>query len=248
MLLIGYLIPFSLFLGLTIWVRTLVDVLRYEQDYFWLFLTLLLPPVGVPLYWINFRILGDERRGLTYMRRRRLALARAQELEKLILEGDMPARREELAGIYFDQKLWDEALRHLGPLLDMDEENLRAQYMTGVCLIQKEKNEAAIPHLQYVVEQQPGFQVWGAYLALAEAQEKAGRLEESLASYEDIERHISFPEATYKHACLLDKMGQSARGRQLLQELIRDYKEDHGFAQRRDRPWIEAAKRVLKQR
>ena len=265
------LIPISLLLLATFWTWAIINVLRHEQSYVWLYVLFLLPFLGLmvfvtqvfnkPLlslwtllglwltgilgYWVNFALLGDEKRGLSHHMNRWARARRIAELEwELADGGDVAARRAELAELYLGQGDWSNALRHLKVVLDHDPEDIRSQHHAAVALINSGRKEAALPHLQFIFEEKPDYLTWAVSLRYADLLEELNRPQEALAVLDRIRQRIAPPEVVVRRARLQKQLGQPG-WEQDLQQLL---EHPEGGRTGPHRPWMEEARRLLGKR
>jgi len=241
-----YLIPLTFLLLLSLWMWALIDALRRERDYLWLILVVFIPPLGVALYLVNFLILGDEERGLTAFRRRIDRERRIFELKQQIREEDFPARREELARLLFESGQWRDCLTHLEKALDIDPENLRAQYMAGRCLAELDEYDKALAHLDYVFHEEPAYDHYRAGILYARVLEAAARRQEALKVFERLRERTTTPEIRVRHALVLTRENQNDKAREELESLLADYRdESENIHAARDKPWLDTARKLL---
>ena len=240
-----YLIPAALLIAWALWVWTLCDSLREEREYLWLWLLVVFPPLSVPLYLVNFYVLGDEKRGLTSIRRARHAERRIIEIRHDLLDAEIAGHREELADLLHERGRPEEALVELKPLLDRDPENLRAQYLAARVLLELGRNEAALPHLDYLYSEDRGYHGWRAAMLFASTLEKLGRDEEALRVHAGIMRGNSIPEVVYLYSRLLIRAGRKQEAVELLRTTTEEFAAQPDYNAKRDRPWIKRAKALL---
>ncbi len=238
-------VPIVLFVFLVGWVWALIDALRKEREYFWVVLLVLAPPVGLAGYVLNFLILGDTERGLGAARHRSERRQKIEDLrgDKEALE--IPANREELARLLFEEGDYEEALSELKRLLDTDPENLQAQYLAARCLLGLSKFEAARPHLEYVVEESPSYDGGLAALRHALLLERLGDWKAALAVYERARDNLALTETRYHHARVLAEHGRAREARDILRNIV---EHDEGTPQFRagvDEQWVRSARKLL---
>ncbi|CAN5430769.1 hypothetical protein BH09SUM1_BH09SUM1_04510 [soil metagenome] len=240
-----FLIPILSFAFLVLWVWALINTLRFERSYFWLWVLVLIPPLALPAYWLNFTILGDEKAGLTRQLRKHGSAREAKRLEALLVDSDFPGRRFELAQLYFEQGRIDEALQNLKRVLDYDEENIRAQYLTARALIIKQMDTAAEPHLAYVVECDPSHAGWNAQKEYAALLARLGKRDEAINEYRKLITRIGAPESIFHYAQLLYAAGRKEEARAAAERLLADYQRTPGVFTRADAQWIKNARTLL---
>jgi hypothetical protein len=242
-----FLIPIISLTLLSSWVWAICRVLRFEQDYLWLWLMILLPPIGFPLYLINFFLLGDEKSGATAIKRNWKSNRRLRQLKESLAEASIPANWEELAGIYIGKENWEEALKALKHSLDADAENIKIQYMAAQCLIQLGKFEAALPHLEYIYDENPSALSWQPALELALT---LGFLNQPQRA-EKVFRHVlsrsRTPAVVFRFARYLTQSNQEAEATELLENILHDYDNDGDLLRTGDQKWLEKSRQLLKE-
>ncbi len=241
---LALLVPIFFTAFLVVWTWAIVDSLRGERDYLWVVLLAFLPPLGVPLYGLNFLVLGDERNGLTAVKRRHAAEKRIRELRAAIAEHPILGQREELARALFDLGRYEEALAELKHLLDYDPEDPRVQYLTAQALERTGRTDAALAHYDYILEEAPSFGSWRAAIDYSSLLYQQGDLDKARAVLKRVHREYAIPEVSYRLAHVLADQDDGNAAAQLLDELIRSFEESPTFNLSRDRPWIQRARQL----
>jgi tetratricopeptide (TPR) repeat protein len=241
-----YVLPLAALALLTFWVVMICKALREEHDYVWVVLLVVLPPLGLPLYLVNFYILGDKARGLTAIRVRNRREREAEVLELEFRTSHIPALQERLCELYFTGEKWEKCLEHLKPALDRDPDNLRLQYLAARTLLALNRQDAAIQHLAFIVETDQRYDAWKAMLLLAQVLEVQGRRDEALQYYDRLARNVTFPEALYHHALAYWDSERREEVRETLQKMIASYDADPGGHPAADRHWVEEARKLVK--
>ncbi len=238
-------IPILLFIFLAAWVWALIDALSKERDYFWVILLAFLPPVGLAAYVLNFAVLGDTKRGVGAVRVRSERRRRIEEMRADTETRDIPANREELARLLFEEEDYQEALGELKPLLDTDPENLQAQYLAARCLLGLEQYDRARPHLEYVFEESPAFDGGLAALRYALLLERLGDWKAALHAYERTRKNLALTETRYHHARVLAGHGRAAEARKILKSIVEHDQETPQFRAGLDEKWVRSARKLL---
>jgi hypothetical protein len=230
-------------IGLILWLFCLVDTLRRQREYIWIYLLVFTGPVGMILYLVNFYVLewaGWRRLDVALKDRHRM-----KQLERELVASEIPGHRLELAQIYFRQGRHVDCVRTLKPALDEDPENPRSQYTAGAALLELGRSNEAIPHLEYVVEEEPYFDFGEGPMALARAYEKAGREEEALRTFRKVLNKYRRADAVVRKADLLVRRGEVEEARGDLEQLLRESAAAPGFNRRAERQWIQRARALL---
>lgn len=231
-------------LGSLLWIFCVIDTLRCQREYVWILLLIFTGPVGVILYLLNFYVLewaGWRRLDVIWKDRGRM-----RQLERELLVTEIPGYRMELAQIYFRQRRYLDCIRSLKPALDNDPENPRAQFIAGSALVELGRAVEAIPHLEYVVEEDGWYDFGEGPMMLAVAYELAGRKDDALAMYGKVLQKYRRADAVVRRATLLVEQGDTEAARHTLEQLLRESSAAPHFSRRAERIWIARAKALLR--
>jgi len=229
--------------GSLLWVFCIVDTLRRQREYVWILLLIFLPPLGVIAYLLNFYVFewaGWRRFDVMWKDRSRM-----RQLERELEANEIPGHRQELAQIYFRQKRYLDSIRMLKQSLDDDPEDLRSQFTAGAALTELGRPDEAIPHLEYVVEEEPYYDFGEGPMALAVAYEKAGQPDEAIATYRRVLQKYRRADAVVRKAQLLIARGETEEPRRELDQLLREASAAPTFSRRAERRWLSRARTLL---
>lgn len=215
--LLAFSIPIVFATGVLLWAAALISVLREERSYTWLIVLLLGAPVAVPVYWLNFLLLGDP---IGRWWHRQVLMARIEQLREQQQGGDVLGRRRELAEALMDLGDWKGALAELKVLLDRDPEDLKFQFLAGKCLARLGRHDAAIVHLAYVVEADPLYLQGTALNLLAISRREVGDLAGALEALDQLRRRLFLPHCELMRAGLLLDLGRRDEAAAALRELL----------------------------
>ncbi|MCC5877485.1 MAG: tetratricopeptide repeat protein [Candidatus Sumerlaeia bacterium] len=238
-----FLIPTTFLALLVLWTWALIETLRREQSYWWLLFVLFLPPVAIPVYFVNFFLLNDPI-GKEIERIR--LLAKADRLREQIAESDILARREELYRVLIDLEKWQQAVEELGILVDRDDTSLRYQLDLGRCLLQLEKPQNAAAHLRFVVDSEPRYSQGDARLFLALALEQIGDVEGAIFELREAISYLERPRFLYELARIQMANGQEQEAQAMLRRLLESHRDDADFFAGTNRKWANAARKLLR--
>ncbi len=229
---------------LAFWIYCLVDALREDRSWIWIALLAFIPVLSAFAYFLNFKAFGAPSRGLLdgwYG-----DSARLRELQKQARELDVPGVNREIADIYFRRGDYNEALATLKRVLDQDGEDLRSQYQAGVCMTVLGKPEAAIPHLEFVLDQDARYGFGDAHLAMANAFLAVGENERAFDLYTHVVENFNVPEAVVRYARMLMERGERDRAQLALRTMLGKVGSLLPEDLARHRPWIRKAAEDLR--
>lgn len=241
-----YLLPAGGFLFAAIWIWCLCRAVMDGRDYYWLWLLLMFPPLGVILYAVNF-LFVDERRG--HMGRFMGRISDAKELRRLRIEietSDMPAKRERLAALLLDRDEPAEALKHIAVALEHNPEDLRPQFLAGRALMALGKYDRALSHLEFVTGEAPDYNYWQATLLRAQTLDALGRGPEAVPFYKTILERTGIASAVVPAAERLMALGEREAALTKLRRLVDEHRTGVESIRRQDKPFLRKAKKLLR--
>lgn len=232
-----------------LWVWATVDCAIAQRNYVWL-----VAVAGAPIlvyftaaaYFINFKLLpaiGQLPIDEVIARRRR-----ERALRGVVADRGLVSDHFALADHYFDAQQWQPCLAALKPVLDAEEDNLRAHYRAGVSLLRLGRAAAAAEHLDFVVHEDPFHAGCDAAIRLAEARTALGdepAAEEALRLVLKREYH---PEATMELARRLEARGENAEALTLAERLVADSQRNSAVWHTRYKKWIKEARQMVVRR
>jgi len=188
-----------------VWVYCLADALRTHRSWWWVLFLTFIPVVSSPVYLLNFKMGPGTHRGWLDA-----ALADSRELRQLLSDGPdghLPSVNLRIAEVHRRRGDHVQALERLKRLLDDDPEDLRAQFMAGSSFLAIGEPRRALPHLEYVVEEDSRYAGGEARLLLGRAHEEIGDAGLAFSQYERAARESRHPEAMVRYALALSEGG-----------------------------------------
>lgn len=231
--------PLILMVILAVWVYCIVDALRNHRPWAWVIALVALPVLSAPFYLLNFKLFGSAEGG-----RLDVMLGDSRRLRELKEEArvrDVAGVHREIADIYFRRGNYDMALEALKRVLDLDPEDLRSQYQAGASMVATGRAAEAIPHLEYVVEEEPRYGYGEARLVLANAYMALRDQDRAFEEYSRLVESHNLPEAVVKHARLLRARGDEETARRELKEMLNSVTALPKDRLEAYRPWIRQA-------
>lgn len=217
----------------------IVDLIRNDRGREWIWIILFLPVIGSLIYLANFyasESAGARRIDVSWKRWSRL-----RELKRLAAVQDTPGLWLEMGELHMQRREWMDALKALQRTLDLDETLLRAHFLAGSALAEIGRADAALAHLDYVLEHDASYAFGEAQLQRGRALESLGRIEEARDAYAKVVARHTYGEAVYRHAMMLEKTGDGLAAIAALDRMVREA----SLAPRKDRQWIRRARTEL---
>ena len=231
------------YIGLIFRLAMLIHFFRARPEWYWFFVIIFFGPIGAAVYFfvevfptIRWKLPAFER-----MERRK----RKAWLETLILDSPSQEALAELALIERKEGRNERAVELFGQALARADD-IDCFYGRGLALLELDRPQEAIPDLERAFDIDPTFKFHESSLALAEAYETAGNDARAVQIYEAVLGRTTVSKAYYNYGRLLAKAGDSARAKQMMDEIL---SKQHGlprYLKRQERPWVRKAKAFLK--
>jgi len=220
------------------------DCWQRQRDAYWLWLILLTGGFGAAVYfftqyWQGSRMEFSLWKRIMLGRRIREQKARTHHLKTA-------GAYEQLGDLHASIGQWTEAEAAYRQSLERDPQNLEVQAQLGYALIELKRFDEAWFQLGPVYQKKPGLHEDHLVRQLARCQAARGKLQDARNLYEYFLRKHSYTDVQFEYAEALITAGEIEAGRRMLEELIADVYHSPSFAQRRDRRWVRAAKRLLR--
>jgi tetratricopeptide (TPR) repeat protein len=221
-----------------------VDAVR-KREWFWVVALLLFPFMATLVYF--FYVF----RGPTVMRGFELPGAhdrrRIKELQAQIHHLDKAHHHQQLGDVYFQQGKLDKAEASYRAALERDSQDLDTRAHLGQCLLRLNRLEEAKPLLEGVLRENPKHDYNHTAMAFAETLGALGDLDGALKSWQFVAANNSYPRAKVQLAELYLAKNQPDLARAELKDVIAEDPHAPAFQRRRDRVWVNRARRLLRQ-
>ena len=222
----------------------IVHFIRRRPDNYWIFIILLLGPLGAIIYLAvealpDIGLLGQSFK--VFPRRKRIA-----ELEAAIHDNPSAGNFEELGDLYMDDGQLQSARAAFDRAIAARADTLDPFYRRGVCAIQLGDAAAALPDLERVVSQDSDYDFQRAAGLLAHAYAKTGQKEKAEALFRQVTVTSTLSETYLNFAELLASEGRNAEAREWAQRVLDKKPTMPGYLRRRERPWFRRANEMLK--
>ena len=229
----------------------IVHCIKTGRNWIWVWVMLFLPLAG-PLAYVAVEIVPEMFRSHTARRTAR-GLKKAMDPY-----GDLRRLEQEAAltgNVASRQRLAEELTRHgrYGEAIEQYRLTLTGLYehdpnlMLGLARAQYGNGEAAAARitLETLTQQNPDFRSPERDLLYARALEAEGDIPKALERYRTLAHAYPGAEAAVRYAQLLEQQGQRDEARKVARELLERARLAPQHYRRAQRPWLDAAQRLL---
>jgi hypothetical protein len=230
----GGLFSFGIY-GIIIVAMALMHYVKRRPDGYWLWVILLLGPLGALVYLVVEALpdLWDPGTFRVFPRRRRI-----RELQVEVAENPSPGNYEELGQLYLDDGKWQKARDAFDKSITQRTDSADPFYRRAVAEMELGDYAAAIPDLERAIAEDPKFDFYRAQGLLAYAYGKTGQKEKAEAQFAEALLRSTLTETQYHYAEFLADQGRTAEAKEMVQKIIRKRASMPGFLKRRERPWF----------
>jgi len=229
-------------LALQIWM--IVDCLRTGNEPYWIWVILVLGPIGVLIYFFVCKY-GTSRVERSFFKRR-AQQRQIEELQAKIHHLDKAYHYAELGDVYREQQKWPLAQRAYRAAIERDPDMFEARAYLGCVLLAQNQPEEAWKLLEPAFQQKPGFKSGELLWQCARCQAARGQFPQARQLYEQLLDSHGYFEAQYEYATLLNRLGEKDASIAAARQLVDDAKHAPRFHQRSSRPWMKKAQRFLR--
>jgi hypothetical protein len=230
----GGLFSFGIY-GIIIVAIALTHYVKRRPDGYWLWVILLLGPLGALVYLVVEALpdLWDPGTFRVFPRRRRI-----RELQIDVAENPSPGNYEELGQLYLDDGKWQKARDAFDRSITQRTDSADPFYRRAVAEMELGDYAAAIPDLERAIAEDPKFDFYRAQGLLAYAYGKTGQNEKAEQRFAEALLRSTLTETQYHYAEFLADQGRTAEAKEMVQRIIRKRASMPGFLKRRERPWF----------
>ena len=231
-------------LGLLLEVLAIIHFIRHRPQMYWIYIIVFLGPLGATIYLVSEALPDMVQAGqsLSGVPRRR----RAAELEAAVRDNPSAANYEELGDIYMEGGSLELARAAFDKAIAARSDTQDSFYRRGICALKLGDAAAAVPDLERVVRQDPGYDFHRAAGLLAHACALAGQKEKAEALFRKATLSSTLSETYLNYAEMLAREGRSAEARQWAQKVLDKELTMPRYLRRRERPWFQSASEMLK--
>jgi hypothetical protein len=243
--------PLLLLASFALTILCAIHVVRSGRPLYWIWLLLIGSYLAVGVY-VFVAVLPDLRND-----------PRSRKATRRVLETIDPERRRrairerlELADTTDNRRALAEECLRLGDYrnaAELYESILKGMYATeppfmlGLAEAQAGNGDFAVARttLDALMRANPGFRSTDGHLLYARCLEELGEHDAALAEYEVLARSYPGEQARYRYANLLRRRERVAEARTVLQDMLKRARLAPRYYRRKEREWLDAAKREL---
>ncbi len=234
--------PFALLVtAFQVWM--LVDAVRQRE---WIWALFIFIGWGLAALWYYLFVY---RSAPSYMRGFQLPGAydrrRIKELQSQVHHLDKAHHHSQLGDIYLHQGKLDQAQACYRAAMERDPQDIDTRAHLGLCLLRQQKPADARPLLEGVVAENPKHEYGYSLMALAETLTALGETDAALKIWQQVTDNHSYPRAKVQLAELYLARNQPDLARTELRDVVADDAHAPAFQRRRDRVWVQRARKLL---
>jgi hypothetical protein len=231
-------------LSLVLEIVAIVHYFKHRPQMYWFYVIVFAGPIGAAIYLAvnalpDYAVEFQAFRGVPRQRR-------ITELEAKVEENPSAANFEELGDLYMDIGDLVRARAAFDKAIAARSDTQDSFYRRGLCALKLGDAAAAVPDLERVVAQEPGYDFHRAAGLLAHACAKAGQKEKAEALFRRATLSSTLSETYLNYADMLASEGRTAEARQWAQRVLDKERTMPSYLRRRERPWFQSASEMLK--
>jgi tetratricopeptide (TPR) repeat protein len=233
---------FLISLAFQVWM--LIDAVR-RQEYLWAIFIFFFSIISAVLYFfLVYRQSASITRGFelpgSHHRKR------IKELQAQIHHLDKAHHYLQLGDIYFQQGKLEKAEECYRSSLERDPSDLDAVAHLGQCLLRKNQLDEARPLLEKACQQNVKHDYGHTTMAYAECLGALNEIDPAIEQWKLILQHFSYARARVQLAELYLHKGEKEKAAQELREAIHDDLHAASFQRKREKIWIQKARKLQK--
>lgn len=230
--------------GALLMVAALVHFLRRRPDSYWLWIILLLGPLGSLIY-LASEALPELRDPQTFKfvgRARRL-----RDAELAVVQNPSAGNYEELGQVYFDKGQWDKARDCFDYSIAQRADSIDPFYRRALTELELGDLPSAREDLERVVKADAGYDLQRAAGLLAWVYAQTGRTEEAKKLFQAVVATSTLTETQYHYAEFLASQGYNVEARGWAERILSKRAVMPGFQRQRESFWFRQARSLLTQ-
>jgi len=229
--------------GLIVMAAALIHFVRRQPESYWLWVILLLGPIGSLIY-LATQALPELRDpgAFKFVGRGR----RIRDLEYAVSQNPSAGNYEELGQLYLDKGQWAKARACFDRSIAQRSDSLDPFYRRALAELQLGDFTAAVPDLERVVRAQSDYDIHRAAGLLAWAYARTGNNQQAEALFSRLVQLSTLTETQLHYAEFLAAQGKPADARQWAERILTKRAGMPGFQRRRERPYFRQARSLLR--
>ncbi len=228
--------------GLILIAAALMHFFRRRPDSYWLWIILLLGPLGSLIY-LAVEALPELRDPGTFKFVGRGQ--RIRELEFAVSQNPSAGNYEELGQLYLDKGQWQKAKVCFDRSIAQRVDSPDPFYRRALAELELGDFNAALQDLERVVTADPGYDIHRAAGLLAWVYARSGQNDKAAALFSRTLQASTLTETQYHYAEFLASQGKADEARQWIERIFAKRAGMPGFQRRHERPWFRQAKTLL---
>jgi hypothetical protein len=230
--------------GILLQALAIIHFIRRRPDTYWLWIIILLGPLGALIYIFvevipDFGLIGQSMKG--FSRRKRI-----RELETLVQVNSAVGNIEELGDLLMDEGRLAPARAAFDRAIAGGSTTLDPFYRRGACAVLLGDGVSAIPDLERAVAKEPDYDFHRAAGLLAQAYALAGQKEKAEAQFRRATAASTLSETYLNFSDFLAAQGNTAEAREYARKVLEKKMGMPGYLKRRERPWFRRAQKTLR--
>jgi hypothetical protein len=230
--------------GLILQAVAIVHFIRRRPEFFWLWIIVLLGPLGAGVYILVEMVpdLGLLRLPFeTYGRQKRI-----RHLEAVVVDNPAAGNFEELGDLYLEAGRFARARECYDRALSGRNDETDPLYRRGIASIELGDFPAAVRDLEQVTSRDPKYDSHRALGLLAHAYANVGDAARAETLFRAATERSTASETYLNFATLLAAHGRAPEAREWAQRIMAKKPTMPRYLQRRERPWFRKATALLK--
>jgi hypothetical protein len=227
-------------------VLALIHAIRRRAEFFWYWIIFMGGGLGAAIYFV-LELMPD----MSMVMSRAMASShrkkRIQALELAIHDNPSPANFEELGELYLDEQQPAQARDSYTKAIQARSDSLHTFYSRAKCTVAMGDHAGAIDDLEHVVSKDPKFDYLNAAGLLARVYAHTGRTDAANEWFREVAQGSDSLETLYHYAKFLQGQERRDEAGALAEKMLEKRRGMPRFQQRRDRPWFDKAKTLLKE-
>lgn len=220
----------------------LTHFVRRRPDSYWLWVIMLLGPLGALVY-LAVEALPELRDpgAFKFVGRGR----RIRDVEFAVSQNPSAGNYEELGQLYLDQGKWEKARTCFDHSIAQRTDSTDPFYRRAIAELEIGDLAAALQDLERVVRSDPGYDIHRAAGLLAWVYARMGQADQARALFSQIVQTSTLTETQYHYAEFLASQGNTLEARQWAERILAKRAGMPGFQRRRESLWFRQTKSLL---